>query len=326
MEGVGPAPGGVQRMLAEGRRLIMDIALPRRTSPAILFPFAVALTAFQLYYVWLGGFGPDYLHSIAYSTIERPYVYRALLPILSRSAEWLTGIPAVSWLIVFVVACGVGLYYALRYLARAFYPRRAELAAFAGTEVFFLLILVSPHPYDVATAFLFCLSFALLAHGKYTSYAVVFLLATLNRETTFLLILFFLIRYWRRMPILDYSVMLAFQIGAYAIIQGSLRYIFMDHPGTSADFQPFHNLGVYAGAPVSTLALLTLFAVTLYFVRRGWQGKPLYLRTAFVLLFPLQVLLHLTLGGAFEIRVYAEVFPVIWLLMLPLTQNRLFVL
>ena len=120
------------------------------------------------------------------------------------------------------------------------------------------------------------------------------------------------------MPILDYSVMLAFQIGAFAVVQGSLRCIFMDHPGTSADFQPFHNLGVYAGAPVSTLALLTLFAVTLYFVRRGWQGKPLYLRTAFVLLFPLQVFLHLTLGGAFEIRVYAEVFPVIWLLILPL--------
>jgi hypothetical protein len=48
----------------------------------------------------------------------------------------------------------------------------------------------------------------------------------------------------------------------------------------------------------------------------------LYLRTAFVLLFPLQVLLHLTLGGAFEIRVYAEVFPVIWLLVLGTVTKR----
>jgi hypothetical protein len=296
----------------------MDIAIPRRTSPAILFPALVGLTAFQLYYVWLGGFGPGYLHSVAYSTIERPYVYRALLPVLSRSAEWLTGIPAVSWLIALVILCGVGLFYAMRYLAQAFYLRRAELVAFAGAEAFFLLILVSPHPYDVATGFLFALAFGLLAHGKYTSYAVIFLLATLNRETTFLLILFFLIRYWRRMPIRDYSVMLAFQIGAYAIIQGSLRYIFMDAPGTSADFQPLHNLGVYASAPWSTLALLALFAVMLYLVCRGRADKPLFLRTAFLVLFPLQVLLHLTLGGAFEIRVYAEVFPVIWLLILPL--------
>lgn len=63
-----------------------------------------------------------------------------------------------------------------------------------------------------------------------------------------------------------------------------------------------------------TLGLLALITPAVYFVAIHWKDKPIFLRYALLILLPLLLVAHLSMGMAFEIRVLAEVFPVAWAL------------
>jgi len=53
-------------------------------------------------------------------SLYKPFVYRALMPLLARSLTWL-GVP-VNWSIIIVMTgAGIGFYYALRALMYPFY-------------------------------------------------------------------------------------------------------------------------------------------------------------------------------------------------------------
>ncbi len=58
---------------------------------------------------------PKYSEPIVFGLKDRPFVYRALVPLLSKLL-WLAGIPANIALIVVVTLSAIGLLYALYYL------------------------------------------------------------------------------------------------------------------------------------------------------------------------------------------------------------------
>ena len=93
----------------------------------------------------------------------------------------------------------------------------------------------------------------------------------------------------------------------------AIMYIFQDRLG-SYTFQPLATLQGYAAQPLLTLVLLVLMAGVLYLVGYGWERKPLFLRSAFLVIFPLQVILHILMGMPFELRVFIESLPVMVIL------------
>jgi hypothetical protein len=283
----------------------------------LLFSCMVAITAFQFYYVWIEGLGYPYLHDVVYSLEERPYVYRMLIPFLSRMLEFLIGVSAVYWMILLVVASAVGLYFSLKYLYSTFESNneRTSIISFIICEILFIIILLTfPHIYDISTAMFFAFALALLARGKLTTYLILFPLATLNRETTFLLTVFWLIYFSKRIPVHWLFYGAVYQAIVYVVIRLAMTSAFAHLPGNSFDWQPMRNLEKFLASPLTTCLLLSALGIILYMVIAGWSQKPLFLRIAFLTLFPMQVFLHLTLGGAWELRVYAESLPVIFLL------------
>ena len=283
----------------------------------LIFSLIISITTYQFYPVWIQGLGPEYLRSVAYSTEERPYVYRVLLPLLSRFLESVTNISAVYFLVFLFIVCAVILYFSLKYLYTSFRDdERAGIVAFLICEILFVILLSFPHVYDLPAAMFFTLSLALIARGKHLTYLLLFPIATLNRETTFLLTIVWLVVSFRK---ISYAYLLfgaAYQGIAYLGIRTAITTAFANSPGQTLDWQPMYNLTRYINAPLSTTLLLAFLALIWYAATKRWNDKPLFLRTAFLILFPLQIILHVSLGGAFEIRVYAESLPLAGLLIM----------
>lgn len=277
----------------------------------------VAFSAYQFYDVWLMWKGFSYLELVAYSLESRPYVYRVLVPFLSRALEWLTGIDAVYCMIFLVVLSSIGLFYSLKYLYTAFSidDKYADMFAFIGCELTFALILIGVKVYDIATVMFFAFSLGLLARGKFNNYYMLFFIASLNRETTFLLTVFFLVYFFNRLPRQQYFFGVLYQGFAYIAVKIMLITFYADVPGAVLYLNPVGVMQGYMDKPVGfALALLVFFSTFLVIAIRRWNEKPVFLRVAFLTIFPIQLILHILMGYPYEIRVFAEAFPVLLLL------------
>ena len=76
--------------------------------------FLLVLITAALYTSWTYQF-PWLAEPIVFGLQDRPFVYRALVPLLSRLL-WLAGLPANVALTVIVLLSAIGLLYALYYL------------------------------------------------------------------------------------------------------------------------------------------------------------------------------------------------------------------
>ncbi len=277
----------------------------------------VALSAYQFYYVWLVWKGFSYLELVAYSLEIRPFVYRVLVPFLARALERLTGIQAVYCMIFLVVLSAIGLFYSLRYFYTAF-RRNDEYAgmfSLISCEITFLLVLIGVKPYDIVTVMFFALAFGLLARGKFNIYYLIFVIASINRETTFLLTLFFIVYFFNRIPRPQYLLGVLYQGIAYVVVKILIMAAYAGVPGTPAQWRPLEVLKGYIDKPVWFAVLFFLFFCILIAIALWrWNEKPLFLRVAFITIFPIQLILHIFLGYSYEIRVFAEVFPIMLLL------------
>ncbi|MEO7839180.1 MAG: hypothetical protein ABIU06_07510 [Anaerolineales bacterium] len=271
----------------------------------------VAFSSYQFYYVWWVWKGFSYLELVAYSLESRPFVYRLLVPFLSRLLEQLTGIHAVYCMIFLVVIASIGLYYALRSLYTAFVvdDAYAGMFSFVGCELTFLLLLIGIKVYDIATVMFFTLSLGLLARGRLGHYYLLFVIASINRETTFLLILFFMVYFYNKIPFRQYCFGVIYQGLAYLLIKIAIMAAYSSVPGTSLQWRPMEVIKGYVDKPVwFAVVMFIFFCAFIVIALRRWSDKPLFLRVAFSTIFPVQLILHIFAGYAYEIRVFAEVF------------------
>ena len=183
-----------------------------------------------------------------------------------------------------------------------------------GVEVFMAVFFLECSVHDLSTAMFFAFGLGFLARGHYKSFFVLYLIATINRETTFLFTVFFVVFYLRRMPALQYLFRIGYQCLAFAFTRWMITSIYAGNAGAQFYFWPARVADDYVNQPINTVLLLSTCVLLGYFVYRNWNQKPAFLRLAFLVLFPLLLIMHLTVGMAFEIRVFAEVFPVVWVL------------
>jgi hypothetical protein len=260
----------------------------------IVFAFIAALGGLSMWLVLYERWNL-YLTQVAYSLEERPFVFRLLLPLLSRALEWLTGIEAVSWLGILFVLSAVFFYFSVKYLYEAFYGR-GEIAALVSFLFLMMLTFVETKVYDYATAAFFALSLGLLARGKHGVFLLVFPFATLNRETTFLLTLFYAVYFVGKLPLQKYLASLSVQTAVYLLIKFITASVFSGNEGQDA----YLYLDMMLAS--RSYLILLLFPFLYFFLR----NKPEFIRKSFWMIFPAQVALYLLFGQPLEVRVFAE--------------------
>lgn len=275
----------------------------------------VAVVSFFWSYIYYSGglYPEDY---------TRPFVYRQLVPLLARGIEFF-GVPAGIALVVVMTVSGVGFYLALRKLALQFYnlSSKQELYLVAGVLVSMLVMGAYRKPYDLMTAFLFTLFFYYFWTDQKAKHLLVFALSCVNRETTFLLVLFYVVYLFPRLKYKRsrYEIvwMSLSQIYLYVLITFAVRFILSDSVGSSLWVQPVENILKFADQPYRFLLYLIGAMGLMWWMSRGWEQKPEHLRYAFGLFAPILLVAHLVVGTAFELRIFWELAPLMIILSLP---------
>jgi len=163
--------------------------------------------------------------------------------------------------------------------------------------------------YDLSTAMFFAVSLGLLARGKFGQYYVLFPLACLNRETTFLLAILFTVYYFSRLERRDWVVGIAYQGFVFIGIRLWLMDTFAENAGVPFLFRLQENAADHVKYPWQSLLFFVAVLAVLWMCMRSWHTKPIFLRTAFAIFAPALMVLYLLFGWAFEVRVFAEMYP-----------------
>jgi hypothetical protein len=268
--------------------------------------------------VWYGNEALPLIEQNVFGLISKPFVYRQFVPIMARLLIGVTGIRADIAVILIIYLSAIGFVYSLKYLSTAFWKRTifTDITTLLGIELLLLLIFKDQKIYDISTAFFFTLGLAFLARHKFIMFSILYPLACLNRETTIILTLFFMVYFLRKIKLGIYIVALAYQVLAYLIIRLLIMQVFFRNPGTIAYFRPLQNLLAYLNNPFQTFVFISLSSILFYIIIYRWVEKPLFLRTAFWVFIPTLTILYFLFGVSFEIRVFIEVYPIALLLAL----------
>jgi len=268
---------------------------------------------------------PDMVHGTAW----RPYVTRALVPMVARAggsvlpAGFTTPLgDADHTLVILIMGVSlVGYAFALRDLSGALFPARPLAASLTalGALAFVPLFLYpfSRQIYDFTTLWLFTLVLACMARARWAAFAVVFALASINKETAILLTIVFIAHYAvnrHGMTTAAFWRLLAFQLIVFAVIRASIGYAFRNNEGGAVEMHLFdHNQHVLEH-PMEMSKRLWLLIAAIAAGTWGWRQKPALLRHALLVLAPILLVMGLTVGQLDEIRAYYEVYPVVALL------------
>lgn len=285
-------------------------------------------------------------HDIIYGTAFKPYVYRVVIPVATRTLTGLVpeelqnnlsetfeqnkNIKAVldkfHWdtedITEYLIACClmygflIGFLYVFRKLFNAVYFAPQW---FVNLVTIFVLSALPAmfeyysYVYDFSNLFLFTLGLYFIKQRKWKQLLVLYLISCFNKETTILLTLVFAIHYYGSQEIDKklYKNLILIQLLIFAIIKLILFVIFIDNPGV---FVEFHLLDrTYLLWNGYTLTTYVIWLVIILVVLSYWQDKPKFLKDALWIAVPL-ILLTFSLGVWDEWRDYYEVYPVIMLL------------
>lgn len=256
----------------------------------ILFSTAFLLLSLEHIFIWR-------LIPVFYET--KPFVYRALIPLF---VEW-----AGDWSIyfieaVFCVLLGLAMLYLYEMYAKVSIKNDVRLLLAFYLVVFLAdSIRLFAKVYDIPAAFFFVLLVILQVKKKYALSIPVFILASLNRETTIALIPFMLLV----RP--DKSVLA--HVASWVSIKVMMLYVFNGFDAYKASF--LDNIASHLS--IMGVALFVLFAaVFIAYVLRA-RYIPFAMNAFIVTCIPIFFVAYFVLGYPFEIRIFVEIAPVLFM-------------
>jgi len=225
----------------------------------------------------------------------------------------------VFFVIVFLCLLGFGVF--LRELTRVVYPDYprflSDLAPIVGISVVPLVFFRYANIiYDPMTLLLFTVCVYLIVKRSHVVYLFAFPLAVLNKETAILLPLILLLREAGQSTTRKLIALTAYQLGVYAGIKYYLMHLLRGNPGPHVEQHLVHNImllrefAVYA----KTLSVVIPLAIL---VAYGWKAKPVFLRRGLVLTMIPLFMLNLFFGMVGELRAFYELYPFVFLLVIP---------
>ncbi|MCA9438025.1 MAG: hypothetical protein KC978_19730, partial [Candidatus Omnitrophica bacterium] len=169
--------------------------------------------------------------------------------------------------------------------------------------------------YDFPHLFLFTLGLYFLASRNWTAFLILYPISCLNKETTVLLTVIYLIHFglhsnlsWRK-----FGAMLVYQGLVYLTIRTWLMHVFQDLPGGWVEHHFWRNVSLMQTHTHLFYALFGIWFVLATTMPYRWNRKPQFLRDAFWIGFIL-LPLDLFCGYLDELRTNYEVYPVALLL------------
>ena len=280
------------------------------------------------------------LGDMVYGTAYRPYVYRALLPtvvslfsplIPSGVMEFSRQIPGMGQMLsrldaatypteAFLVLLGLylsllGFVLSLRYLMRALdYPEKVIDWVSAAALPLMIPMFLAGYIYDFPMLFLFTLGLAMSLRRLWLAYLGVFLLASLNKETSILLTLVFAFHYWRNLVFKTiFYRLLAAQLILFIAVKMGLAWIFRANPGGMFEYHLPDQIRAIQSMPGLALFLGLILCGLGVLIARRWLEQPLFLRHTLLIAIPLGIL-YLFFSMPFELRVFYELYPVVLLM------------
>jgi hypothetical protein len=284
----------------------------------------------------------DMVHGTAY----RPYVYRVLVPGLAhlgtilmpaslasaltsafeawrgRPADWPPAHAADYVLVVAIMAASlIGFGAAMRSLSQTVFSARPTVHALIVLAAIAALPLTfgpfSRQIYDFTTLCLFTWCLVFMAQRRWIAFAIAFVVACLNKESSILLTVVYSVHVARTRTGLSRNEavgLFAYQLAVFALVRAAVVYAFRDNPGDTVEVHLFgHNQFVLLNPAEMSKRLLLLVAAAIAGAW-GWSEKPQFLRQAFAVLVPALVVMGVTVGMVDEIRAYYELYAVVVLM------------
>lgn len=280
-------------------------------------------------------------------TAHKPFVYRALVPACVRLLMKVTPdsleerinavyeskrtIRILGWqrsyisrylaALLIMLASFVGYAWSLRLLTAHFFdfhPVVTDMVPIGGLLILPLFFRYYSYLYDPSNLFLFTMAIVLIVTGRTAWFYVLFVLATVNKETSFLLVGLFLLHRLRdteRLRPLAHAALLS---AIWIALKSALAYIYRDHPGSFVEMHLLdHNIRVPAAHTGSLVYFIAVAAVSVLVIGRNWRAKPAFLRNGLLVTAIPLLVLHLFFGYIDELRGYYEALPFMFLLSLP---------
>lgn len=284
----------------------------------------------------------DMVHGTAY----RPYVYRVLVPGLAhlgtilmpaslanavtsafeawqgRPAGWPPAHAADYVLVITIMAVSlIGFGAAMRAFSQTVFSARAMVHALIALAAVAALPLTfgpfSRQIYDFTTLCLFTWCLVFMAQRRWIAFAIAFAFASLNKESSILLVLVYVVHAARTstgLSRIEAVSLFVYQLAVFALVRSAVVYAFRDNPGDTVEIHLFgHNQYVLLHPLEMSRRLLLLIGVAIVGVW-GWNDKPPFLQNVFIILAPVLVVMGVTVGMVDEIRAYYELYAVIVLM------------
>jgi len=208
----------------------------------------------------------------------------------------------------------------LRKLIRLYYDYPGFVADFAPVGALLIIPLLfryCNYMYDPVTLLLFSLALYFISTGKRLWFYLIFILAAINKETAILLTGLFVVKEYDNFSKKALISNVILQLFIWAAIKGGINYIYQNNPGSIVEFHLLnYNLLLYE-RPLSLIFSGIIVFVFYRLLKYRWQEKSLFLKNSFWIVLLPMVILALLFGYIDELRQYQEVFPVLFLLILP---------
>jgi hypothetical protein len=325
------------------RRFIFRIAYP---ATLLALSFCVLIV-----FVWpvshvrdgLNGYGRCKFLAMVNGAADKPFVYRTLLPTAVHlvssltPSRWRQAFTAIArrretafrrlgWetsaageyaiALILMLLCFAGFaHYSAKLVMLTCSLKEAQgtrlllaAAVLAGLPPFFRY---TSYLYDPPQLLLFTMALYFLAASRFRAFGLAFVLCCLNKETALLLIPIYVLvgrqkfpsprRYWG----LLLGLVIVY-IGVRLLLMSAFRY----NAGSVADFQFTHTLAKFVEGWTFTDAIAFMLLAFLVFLE--WNDKPRFLKVSFLALGPPLIVLTLFWGYVDEWRVYYEVYPIVF--------------
>ncbi|NQS98103.1 MAG: hypothetical protein HQ591_06595 [candidate division Zixibacteria bacterium] len=326
-------------------------------SRRIIFPIIYVILCVFIVLIFISppginGYERAMFGDMVYGQAHKPFVYRALLPMIIRTTtsiipeetdelinKMLDKIPSVKselsksteedmfyWekelyteyivAIFYIFLFLLGFVFSLRYLFEGVY--KASILSKDILAISALLILPSffdymSYLYDFPALCLFTLGLGLMVREKWVLFLIIYTLGCINKETTILLSLIFAIYFVKSAKMLRSKFYWLLAVQLIVFILVKLMLFFI-FLNNPGSFVEFHFVdhNLVLLGNIS-LAAMTALAVIAGLVFYRWTDKPLFLRDALWIVAPLFIL-TLFMGYIDEQRDFYEAYPVVLLL------------
>ncbi|MBN1634321.1 MAG: hypothetical protein JW917_09170 [Ignavibacteria bacterium] len=182
--------------------------------------------------------------------------------------------------------------------------------------------LYGSHIYDPPQLFLFALALYVLYKRKFSLFYPLFILVTINKETSLLLVGIFFFYFYRKIPEKKYVYLIITYVFTYLVVRLFIIYIFSENEGPFLEYHfSEHNLSIrYSLIALTMNSGFFILLVLLNFL--GWKTKPEFIKISFWVIFIPTFVLTIFFGYLDELRIYYELYPIL-LTSSALTINQL---